>query len=747
MSVTTEPSAQLAAERYWTAGPTGAPISFSFLFGALWRQRSVIAATVAVGLVLTLVVILMVPPRYTATASILLDTRQPRVLGADAVVPNHADDTFVIENQLEILRSPRIARRAISQLKAREKNARVASASTEFEATWFADVLQKSFASNRTNFAAVHKTDEGEIQASEVEKFLRGLSIERKGRSFVVDVSYVTDDPQQSALIANAIVDAYVIDQLETKFQTTRTANLWLKERLQDVGRELENLEKRRQLFRTDKDIVDVGASTLLQKEISEQVQQLIAARATAAEAEARLSQVQGLAATPTQLLSLDLALQSTVVSEYRRQQAEIQRKIGEATSIYGEHHPTVAGLTAQLDSLNREVEQEVKRIIDNRQLASEAANEKLKLLEADLEKLKKNVLQFDEDQIKLAQYQREVSVSSELYSSLLRRYKETSAQENLQSADASIVSPATPPAGPSHPKRALIVLLGSVIWLGIGSGLGLVRDVKYRRLRSQADVERTLGLECVAMLPILKRTPANADEGSPQGPHESTCRMRSDDRYGTFSQAIFRMMKWARSCSAKKSTVIMVVAANRSEGCSTVAAQLALFAGKVGIRTALIDADLRSCSLSASLAVAGGNTLPEAILGQVDLKSAVVPLADTGIHFSPARHVSQPLDVLAARGTAKFFAALRHKFELIVVDTAPAGDYVDASALIEYVDCVLVVVAANKTRVSAVSDVVRRFGADARAVVGVVLNKVEPASRLTSRTRRAAAKRSSDPA
>jgi len=732
-----EPSTRSAVDRYWASEQSGGPINLSFLLSAFWRQKYIIAISIGVGLALTYLAVSMVTPRYTATASILLDTRPPKLFGADGAVPAPTDENHLIENQLEILRSPRIARLALSRMKTREKNARVASASWDLEAAWFADAAQNSSAPSNSSDASKPLRGESEIQALEVEKFLRDLAIERKGRSAVVDVSYTTNDAQRSAMIANAIVDAYVVDQLETKFQATRTANLWLKERLQEAGRELENLEKRRQVFRTDKDLVEIGESTLLQKEIAEHVQQLIAARAAAAEAEARLNQVKELAAAPAQLLSLDLALQSTVVSEYRRQQAEIQRKIGEATSIYGEHHPTVAGLKAQLNSLNREVEQEIKRIIDNRQLASEAANEKLRLLEADLKRLKRTVLQFEEYQIRLGEFQREVSVSSELYSSLLRQYKETRAREDFQSPDARIVSPATPPPIPSHPKKALILLLASVFWFGIGSGLGLVRDIRYRRLRSPADVESALGLECVATLPTIDLDRSNADGNQTRGSRGPICRMLPDDRAASFSQAIFRVRKWIQSCSDQGSSIVIVVAAHPGEGCSTVAAQLALFAGKTGAHTALIDADLRSCELSASLGAE--NVLSRGLPGEADIKSAVVPLANTDIHFCPApgRHTCQPLDILASRGTGKFFAALRHEFELIVVDTPPAAHYADASALIEHADCVLLVVTANKTRVNDVSEVVRRFGGDTGPVIGVVLNKAGSVTRLNPSRRR----------
>jgi polysaccharide biosynthesis transport protein len=679
-------------------------IDLVFLATALRRQASLIAIVVIGGLILTFLGLLMATPRYTATASLLLDTRQQKVFNADAVLPGLNDDLYIVESQLEILRSPRIATLVLHML-ARDR----LSKDTDDPAKL--DPLPES------------------IPPDVVGKFLRDLLVERKGRSYIVEVSYTAENAQQAATVANGFVDAYMADQLDAKFQATRSANRWLKERLQEIGVELEDLEQRHQKFRADKGLVDVGDVPLLQKEISEQLQALTAARALAAEAEARLMQVRTLANDPKQILSLDGALQSTVVSEYRKQEAEIQRKLGEAISTYGAQHPSVMGLKAQLGNLAKEMDQEIKRIIENRELAFDAATGKVKLLEANLQKLTTTALKLDEHRVKLAEFKRETSVSSELYSSLLRRYKETRAQEKLQAADARVVSRAAPPTFASYPKKVLVLLLASFAWLGVGAGLGLAREFAHRTIGTSAEVESALGVEHVATLPVLDLLPLGEEERVQHNLSGPIHWVLDDNEFADFGQSIFSIRKWTEACTRQGACVVLVVSAHPAEGCSTVAAQLALHAANAGTQTVLVDADLRSRGLSNALGIEPETSLQDILLRGADLKSALVRLPDTKLPFcpAPARGTRRPLDVLGSRATAKLFGTLRDEFDLIVVDTPPMSSYVDASALVEHADCVLVVVKADQTNRGDVVAALQRLATDSQPAVGAVLNMARP--------------------
>ena len=90
-----------------------APIDLAFLLGALRRQARLIALVVAGGLIATLLVLFSITPRYVAIASILVDTQSATPPGSPA---SEAKSDVIIEDEVEILRSPRIAARVLSQL-------------------------------------------------------------------------------------------------------------------------------------------------------------------------------------------------------------------------------------------------------------------------------------------------------------------------------------------------------------------------------------------------------------------------------------------------------------------------------------------------------------------------------------------------------------------------------------------------------------------------------------------------------
>jgi succinoglycan biosynthesis transport protein ExoP len=181
--------------------------------------------------------------------------------------------------------------------------------------------------------------------------------------------------------------------------------------------------------------------------------------------------------------------------------------------------------------------------------------------------------------------------------------------------------------------------------------------------------------------------------------------------------------------CARRGSCVVVVVAAHPAEGCSTVAAQLALLAASSGTRTALIDADMRFRGLSDVLGVGVETSLANAILSESDPKSVLVPVPDTKMYFgpAPANGNCKPLDILASPAVENFFEALRDEFDLIVVDTPPMANYIDASTMVEHANCVLVVVKADQTEQSDVAEMLHRLATEAQPPIGIVLNMVRP--------------------
>ena len=91
-------------------------ITFQTIIGALWRRKVVIAAIVVMFVAIAVVYVLKVTPRYSAEASILVDTRGTRVVNIEEVVPTLVADDALMQTQSEFLFSEAIVGKVVERL-------------------------------------------------------------------------------------------------------------------------------------------------------------------------------------------------------------------------------------------------------------------------------------------------------------------------------------------------------------------------------------------------------------------------------------------------------------------------------------------------------------------------------------------------------------------------------------------------------------------------------------------------------
>src|SRR5207245_911073 len=131
-----------------------------------------------------------------------------------------------------------------------------------------------------------------ELTRQAVGTFRDRLGIKRSGLTYIIDISFQSLNPERAAQIANAVADAYVVDQLEAKYQATRRASTWLQERIQELRQEASTAEKAVLDFKKANNIVDTGGRLIGEQQLAELNSQLVLARANTAEARARLNRI-----------------------------------------------------------------------------------------------------------------------------------------------------------------------------------------------------------------------------------------------------------------------------------------------------------------------------------------------------------------------------------------------------------------------------------------------------------------------
>lgn len=267
-------------------------------------------------------------------------------------------------------------------------------------------------------------------------------------------------------------------------------------------------------------------------------------------------------------------------------------------------------------------------------------------------------------------------------------------------------------------PLAALFLVLGLFVVLELRAG----RVADPDELSSRARVQ-ILGV--VPPLPAL-RGPSGAGVLARRG------EFRMQRQLDEFVQSLdhLRVILCARPDPwGRDRHCVLITSACGSEGKTTLAAQLAERCVNAGLMTLLIDADLRSPSLTRMLDATEAEGLVNVLRGETAPEAAIRVVDDAGgFHFLPAGAPrSDPSRLLQGDGFGKLLAQARESFEMIIVDAPPVLPVPDALTIGRWTDGAVLAVRYDTSRFSLVDRAQRRLAHVGVPVIGAVVNGVRP--------------------
>src|SRR5262249_7123986 len=141
-------------------------------------------------------------------------------------------DSAWIDSQIGILKSPSVAAYVVKQLRLAD-DPKLAGPDT------FIDKVLR-----RLGWADSEKKSEAERTGDAIGFVMGGLDVRRMAQTYMIKIDFSSQNPEQAAKIANAMIDAYVFDQLNAKYQTNRSASGWLQERLETLRGQAADAER-----------------------------------------------------------------------------------------------------------------------------------------------------------------------------------------------------------------------------------------------------------------------------------------------------------------------------------------------------------------------------------------------------------------------------------------------------------------------------------------------------------------------
>jgi len=688
----------------------------------LRRNIRLIAAIVVSITLVTLVVTLQLTPLYTATAKVLIETRQSNVVDVEAILSGLSSDSSTVDSQIEIIKSQAMAFRVTESLEL--------IADPEFngalrEQSWFASLNPLTFF--RSLFPGVKRDEEERLQSekmSTVRALLGRLSVQRIGRTQVISISFTSETPRKAEQIANAIADAYLVDQLEAKYEAARRATAWLDGRLQDLRDQVQATEETAELYRAAHGLIDADGSTLVEQQLREINSQLLLARAELDGSRAKLQRVRVLVDRGTGFDSIAEVLSSEIIRDLRREQSELIRKEAQLRARYGERHPSIVEITDERRDLERQIQSEVSRIIIGMENEVAVSATRVTSLGRSLEATTATAGEREQDRVRLRELQREASSNRTLYESFLARFKETRQQEDLQEADARIISRATRPGSSSSPKMILNLAFALIASTLLGVGAAFAREYLDDRFRTPRELEEHLGLPVLATIPLLKEKEL-AGAGSGRYPHRYV-RAKPLSAYSESFRELQAALALSDVDNPPKS--ILITSALPNEGKTTTVVSFATSATRAGLNVVVVDADLRRPSVQKMINVGKPEfDMIDFLTHKCSLDEALQSSEEGGFEFlATTRQPANPADLLASAAMKDLLAKLRARFDLVIVDSPPVLPVLDSKVLSSQLDKVVFVVRWQNTPKTAAEQSVaklKEFGAD---IAGVIFEQVD---------------------
>lgn len=755
----------------WEQTTLQVDVTLTLLLRMLKRRKWLLILTVLIVPLLTWIATLNMTPLFTASADVIVEPQPLNIANIESILVQAPAGSDVIASQIEILSSRALGAQVIERLqlyrlpefnpalRAPGLMESVGNFVNDLSQRWLgrlfpgddssdegdntSDASTQDSTDDTSGDAAVDSSgdtsgesaadsssdvsgdsaDAGQDvefnQADIIDEYLTKLSVYVRGQSRVIQISYTSPDPEIAARVVNALVDVYLVSQLEAKFDALKRASGWLNERLQALRDQARQSEDAVEAFRAEAGLTQGVQASIVAEQISKLNTQLGDARFALSTAQSRLDQIRGLANLPAQLASLPEVMNFPVIQRLLQEQALLQQRVTDMASKVGERHPDLLNLRAQAKTLDEQVGLEIQRVIRSLEPEVVAARSRVEALEGQLSKLRQAAIIYNAAEAKLRSLQRESETNQGLLQTFLERAKETTDRFELESADARLLANAVVPTSPSHPNPKMLIAASAVVGLLLGLLLVYVVEQLNQTIRSGDDVEAVLGLSCLAVVPMLRQL------GGLVSPYDYVV----NKPMSAYAEAFrgLRASLWFGGYDRRGACKSVVVTSTRpGEGKTAASISLARVAALAGERVILVDCDVRQPSVGKALKAEPGLGLFDILTGKVKRGDVIQKDHTTGMSYILiGTNTSVSAQLLMSEQMVALVHSLRAEYDLVVLDAPPTLAVSDARILATIADAVVYCVQWRETSRTAASSglrILRGFGAN---VAGALLMQV----------------------
>jgi len=737
---------QMVAPQGESADNINDTIDVRGLVSKIWRGKWIIAICLLIAYVLAYLSTSQIIPTYRANATVMFDIQQSNIVDLQSVLNEEGFDRGKLEDQMLILSSSNLIERVVDQL-GLDKNPEFNPALRIYEPSIMdrikasvtlppeiTDIMKdlgiiKPPPPPPANPELRQLEREQRLRVAIVRNVVAGLQLTPVGNSRVLNISYVSTNPKTAADIANGIANQYIVDQLEAKLEATRAATTWLSDRVEELRIRVEAAENTVETARTSLAEEQGQSLNITQQQLAALNTSLAQAQSDTTRIETNYNRLKDALENPDELDTVSEFRTSPVIAEIRRQQAELASQIVTLTATVSDNNPSLVLAKRQLEEVRKQIQaqvlEEATKIVASAENDLAAARQQQRALAAQVRDLEQKAFGQSEQAVTLRQLEREAQASRVLYENFLGRLQETNAQEDLQAADARVLSPAEIPLFAQSQQQRRTMLLTMFLGGAIGVGIVFLLNFLNNTFRSPDQLAEMSGE------PVLGTLPSIGSRMKRQAILENL-RAKPNSSLAESVRNLRTSILFSNVDNPPK--VVMFTSSVPREGKTTSAMLMAMTSRQMGKSAIIVDCDLRLPALSHMMQDQNDRPgLLSVIDGTTQINEAIYEEPNSGLHVlmtqsGERQSAINAADVLSSKRFEQLIKGLSDAYDLVILDTPPALVVTDARILSKLVDAVVYAVRWDKTPRGAVLEGLKEMKSVDAPIAGLVMTLVNEA-------------------
>lgn len=409
----------------------------------------------------TVLVSLLLPKQYTASAAVVVDVKSPDPVSGLMLQGMMAPGYMA--TQIDIVNSDRVAKAVVKLLRMDQSAAIRQQWQEDTEGKgqlvdWLANLLQKK------------------------------LDVKPSRESNVININYTGSDPDFAAAIANAFAQAYIDVNLDLRLAPARQYAAFFEEQTKAARDKLEAAQQ--------------ALSTYQQKNgITSTDERLDFETAKLNETSSQLTGVQGQTTdsqskrNSTKADTVSEVMQSPLINGLKADIARLEAKLTESNINLGKNHPQTQRSESELATLKAQLDAETRKITSSIETTYQVSKQREQQLQGALSSQKTKVLLLNKQRDELNVLRRDVESAQRSFEVVSQRAAQTNIESQTTQTNIAVLNPAVAPSDPSKPRVLLNILVSIFLGTLLGIGLTLLLELANRRVRSVEDLSAALNI------------------------------------------------------------------------------------------------------------------------------------------------------------------------------------------------------------------------------------------------------------